>query len=182
MSQPSLRIQLRGPAGERQVLSVASTMTLAELKQEATKRFTTLRRPTFSVGFPPVELTIPQGETEITAAITNLQPRGVKSGDVILVEEKGVQDTILEGKGGWKYPPSIPANRGCFFRRRIPGDNSCLFHSVHYALVSRDLSVAKARSLRELAANIVASDPVKWDTATLGMSNKVGAYSSIPSS
>jgi ubiquitin thioesterase OTU1 len=83
---------------------------------------------------------------------------------------------MVQGVGGWKYPSSINVQRGSFVCVPMPGDNSCMIHSVGYVceadITQRTPTKAKARKLRELIANIVASSPRLFTTAFLGMPNE----------
>jgi len=121
-----------------------------------------------SAGFPPEELNTSNPQCKIS----EVTPRPIKNNDTLITEVKSKVDVVLEGKG-WEYPPMIPTNRGAFFRKAMPGDNSCLFHSINYVLRNKVQSKEKVAELREIAANLVATNPDKWNSAVLGMSNSL---------
>lgn len=51
----------------------------------------------------------------------------------------------------------------------MPGDNSCCFHSLAYIL--HDKNTQKGPELRDLAAQLIASDPKTYNEGILGMKN-----------
>jgi OTU-like cysteine protease len=53
--------------------------------------------------------------------------------------------------------------------RKIPDDNSCLFHAIAYVCDNRSRDGSDL--LRQISASIVASDPTKFNEAMLGMPN-----------
>ncbi|XP_063274246.1 ubiquitin thioesterase OTU1 isoform X2 [Prinia subflava] len=57
-------------------------------------------------------------------------------------------------------------------RRAVPADNSCLFTSVSYVVEGGVYDPGCAPELRNLIAQIVASDPERYCEAVLGKSNR----------
>lgn len=110
-------------------------------------------------GFPPKPL---QPET----TTQTLSQAGIKNGDQLILKEVGKQEGIVKGVLAGKYiPPS--EKRGYFVRRKMPADNSCLFHSIGYVLKNR--SRTEGPALRALCAQIVLENPRTYDPAFLGM-------------
>jgi ubiquitin thioesterase OTU1 len=117
----------------------------------------------FAVGFPPQKLDLSGGEGRVGGLF--------KNGDVVLVtamEEEGEESTMKQGSG-WEYPPTI-TKQGVMERREMPRDNSCLFHSVLLGLGGEG-GDASVPALRELIANMVASEPQRYNTVFLGSPN-----------
>ncbi|KAI8998651.1 OTU-domain-containing protein [Trametes punicea] len=62
-------------------------------------------------------------------------------------------------------PDYVPTSNGYLIHRVVPDDNSCLFSSI--ALIfEQDMS--KAQSIRQIVADAIRKDPIKWDEAILG--------------
>ncbi len=115
-------------------------------------------------GFPPKPLQTNGADL----ATTTLQDLGIKNGDQLLIKEEGKQQGIIKGstENGKYIPPT--SKTGYFIRRKVPSDNSCLFHSLSYVL--KEKSRSEGPKLRELCANIVLENPRTYNNAVLGMS------------
>ena len=75
---------------------------------------------------------------------------------------------VLEGKG-WEHPPAVAtgpggAPRGTFTRRHMPGDNSCLFHSVAFTLQDKSTNPEKVRP-RPNSVPLFCSLPVEFNSS-----------------
>mmetsp|Transcript_6073 Transcript_6073/g.8434 ORF Transcript_6073/g.8434 Transcript_6073/m.8434 type:complete len:535 (+) Transcript_6073:172-1776(+) len=111
----------------------------------------------------------------------NLQPQsntlhshGIKSGDSIRVKDLRFESqvtTVRQGKG-WEYPPTVKKS-GKMERKRMPRDNSCLFHSIAHVTDSESgEDLDRATTMRSLAADIIKSNPDKYDSVFLEMENE----------
>jgi ubiquitin thioesterase OTU1 len=106
-------------------------------------------------GFPPRPV-LPDDEL---CMLMNL----FKNGDMITVQVG--EGIVKQGSTDGKYVP--PADeRGIFFRRNVPGDNSCLFHSCAYIL--KDKSRTLGPSLRQECAEVVVANRERFTAALLG--------------
>jgi len=73
-------------------------------------------------GFPPKAVNLANKDATLEAL-------GIKNGDQLILKECGSQVGIQKGVEEGPYiPPS--EKKGHFVRRIMPGDNSCLFHSL----------------------------------------------------
>ncbi|KAI0374873.1 OTU-domain-containing protein [Pilatotrama ljubarskyi] len=66
-------------------------------------------------------------------------------------------------KGGG--PEYVVTSNGYLIHRVVPDDNSCLFSSI--ALIFEQ-NISKAQSIRQIVADAIRKDPIKWDEAILG--------------
>ncbi|KAL7283377.1 hypothetical protein ACG7TL_002807 [Trametes sanguinea] len=66
-------------------------------------------------------------------------------------------------KGG--SPEYVLTSQGYLIHRVVPDDNSCLFSSI--ALIFEQ-DIGKAQSIRQIVADAIRKDPIKWDEAILG--------------
>ncbi|KAI0362077.1 OTU-domain-containing protein [Trametes cingulata] len=70
------------------------------------------------------------------------------------------------GSGGRKGGPEyVVTSNGYLIHRVVPDDNSCLFSSI--ALIFEQ-NIGKAQSIRQIVADAIREDPIKWDEAILG--------------
>jgi ubiquitin thioesterase OTU1 len=107
-------------------------------------------------GFPPRPIA-PDDELLMLSTV-------VRDGDMLTVQV-GEAAVIKQGATDGKYVP--PADdRALFFRRTMPGDNSCLFHACAYIL--KDKSRTLGPALRQECADVVLANPGKFTTSLLG--------------
>jgi ubiquitin thioesterase OTU1 len=85
-------------------------------------------------------------------------------GEVLVIQPASAdgQSTIKRGHTDGKYIPPIETRNTIFVKHDVPGDNSCLFHSMGWIL---DM---KAPELRKLVADTVVANPEKYTQAFLG--------------
>ncbi|XP_069489324.1 ubiquitin thioesterase OTU1 [Ambystoma mexicanum] len=157
-----LRCKSRQGTAPLQGLSVASP--LREL-QEHIRALTGVpaERQRILLGFPPRSLELSDGE----ASLGGLR---IQSGDTLIVEE----DTS-KTKTDMASKPKIQESRDVLpglSRKVVPADNSCLFTSVYYVVEGGVYDPACAPEMRNLIAQIVASDPESYCEAVLGKSNE----------
>jgi len=121
----------------------------------------------YVAGIPPRPLPL----ADPSASLTDL---GLRAGDSIElreVEESAGATEMKQGKGEWTSIGFIQSNQGRFERREMPSDNSCLFHAISYVCGKQKTGAPAALRMRELAANLVASDPETYNTVFLGSPN-----------
>jgi len=154
-----LRCQFGG--GQRKVLNgLTSASTLSELLEViSTTTGVPPNKQRVMSGFPPKEL-------DLSNSSKALQEMTIRSGDTLIVEEnKGAQQQQQQQQVAHAPPPPQPK----LVRRVVPADNSCLFASISFVVLSGE--TAFASDLRELAANCIREDPTTYNDAFLGMSN-----------
>ncbi|KAG8450951.1 hypothetical protein GDO86_003293 [Hymenochirus boettgeri] len=118
------------------------------------------------VGFPPSTLDL----TDQKVALKNLP---MKSGDTLIVEEdKSKLKTGLPSVSDPVLSDSTVKTQPTIVRRVVPADNSCLFTSIYYVVEGGVYDPAYAPEMRNLIAEIVASDPTSYCEAVLGKSNE----------
>jgi ubiquitin thioesterase OTU1 len=111
------------------------------------------------IGYPPKEI---KGNPKDT-----LEKIGIKNGEQIQIKQG---NGVHQGKSIGPYIPPIDP-KGCLEIRKMPGDNSCLYHSCAYILHDKCAEDSKAYELRQLCAQIIASDPKTYNEGFLGMKN-----------
>lgn len=117
-------------------------------------------------GYPPKALNLSGAETN------TLKTVGLRSGDTLIIEELkdgvngGVQSQPPTQAAAVSVPPPRPIRK--MVRKIVPADNSCLFASISFVVLS---DTAFKDDLRMLAANTIASDPTTYNDAFLGKSN-----------
>ncbi|KAL9657497.1 hypothetical protein ABK040_016763 [Willaertia magna] len=148
--------------------NITSTSTLSDLIQTITNNdnipLSLKTNPLLlKIGFPPTSIDLYEKSN------CTLQQLKIQNGEKIIIDiDTGKKDTVIKGETIGKYvPPS--KNIGYFVRRKVPSDNSCLFHSLSYVLENKNLN--KSSQLREFCANYVAENPKKFTTSFLGMKN-----------
>ncbi|KAI0780957.1 OTU-domain-containing protein [Trametes elegans] len=62
-------------------------------------------------------------------------------------------------------PDYVLTSNGYLIHRVVPDDNSCLFSSI--ALIFEQ-DISKAQNIRQIVADAIRKDPIKWDEAILG--------------
>ncbi|XP_053105665.1 ubiquitin thioesterase OTU1 [Hemicordylus capensis] len=118
------------------------------------------------LGFPPCGIDLSDGER-------CLGELGIHSGDTLIVEE----DTTMLKTGSpivtkRTVPISVREPLPVLARKVVPADNSCLFTSIYYVVEGGVYDPACAPEMRNLIAQIVASDPESYSEAVLGKTNQ----------
>ncbi|KAM9000836.1 LOW QUALITY PROTEIN: ubiquitin thioesterase OTU1-like [Sarcophilus harrisii] len=118
------------------------------------------------VGFPPECLDLSNGETV-------LGDLPIQSGDTLIIEEdktkhKTSSSAVTKHGAHTSFREVLPV----LTRTVVPADNSCLFTSVYYVVEGGVLDPACAPEMRNLIAEIVASDPEFYCEALLGKTNQ----------
>eukprot|EP01080_Neovahlkampfia_damariscottae_P003374 gene3374-5921_t len=174
-----MKIRVRPPTGQPFVLELKDETTFEELG-EMVKAKTDMKSVDLLSGFPPKQIT---GNPK--DSVKNL---GIKNGDQITVKTgSGVQKGKMDGP---YVPPrydffaiflinffysvfylikklktSQGDKMGSLERRKMEGDNSCLFHAVAYIALDKQDS---GYELRELAAQIILLDTKTYNEGYLG--------------
>jgi ubiquitin thioesterase OTU1 len=172
-AEKPLKLQIiRLPSRERHIIpSLPPSSSLSALQSIIAEKLSlpTSQQALFN-GFPPKEIELDSEEKRQRT----LTDAGIKNGDTVEVrvrEAAGAveqKEELKQGKG-WEYPPTV--EKGSMVRRDMPRDNSCLFHSIAYVCSNKGTGVAAAAAIREIVANLVASDPAKYSTAFLASPN-----------
>nr|XP_056723416.1 ubiquitin thioesterase OTU1 [Euleptes europaea] len=118
------------------------------------------------LGFPPRGL-------DLSDAERGLGELGIHSGDTLIVEEDAsnlrTESSIVTKRTA---PNSVRDTLPVLGRRVVPADNSCLFTSIYYVVEGGVYDPACAPEMRNLIAQIVASDPESYSEAILGKTNQ----------
>jgi ubiquitin thioesterase OTU1 len=88
----------------------------------------------------------------------------LRNGDMLTIQAATANpgDNVKRGHTDGKYVPPIETRNSTFVKHDVPGDNSCLFHSVGW------LFEKQAPELRKLVSEMVLANPVKYTEAFLG--------------
>ena len=175
-AEKPLKLQIiRLPSRERHIIpSLPPSTSIAHL-QSLISDLLSLSPSSQSLfnGFPPKEIDL---DTDAKRSRT-LAEVGIKNGDTIEVRVKEAPTSsspapdlpeMKQGRG-WEYPPTT--EKGSMQRKVMPSDNSCLFHSIAYVCSNKTTGPAAAAHIREVVANLVASDPARYSTIFLGSPN-----------
>jgi len=157
-----LRCQFGG--GQRKVLNgMTAASTLAEL-QEAIFLLTDVPVHVQKImsGFPPKELDI----SKTDAVLPDI---ALRSGDTLIIEENNenkpkIISAEIKEESANKTKLLLPK----LVRKVVPADNSCLFASLSFVILS-DTSFSD--DVRQLAASCILQDPETYNEAFLGKSN-----------
>jgi len=158
------RLQVRDPEGKRHVVEVPESATLGELKAKLAGlvRIEAANQGILA-GFPlkPVS-----GDDSAT-----LKSLGFRNGDNITVKRADAAIDVKQGTSTGPVLWSIPRDTGVFRIRKVPADNSCLFHTANFIFKKGAYSAEAAQELRDAIAKEVSSNPSRWTTAVLGAPN-----------
>lgn len=159
MSGKPLHLRCKSKAGQQEIKQLQGHDLVQDLCTLLV-RLTGIPRSQLRVlsGYPPRALDLHD------PAIT-LEALGVKSGDVLHVE----QMAVIESAGSTSMPTSIKGD-AILMRHVVPADNSCLFNSIAFC-ISGGKDLTRASTLRQMIASAVASDPETYNDAILGKSN-----------
>ncbi|XP_075471313.1 ubiquitin thioesterase OTU1 isoform X1 [Ascaphus truei] len=162
-----LRLRCKTRDGTQLLQGLTDLSSIRELK-ERIAGLTGISGPMqrVMVGFPPENLDLNNGEA-------TLRDLPIKSGDTLIVEEdKTKRKTELSPASKPSLNDRIVSAQPAIARRVVPADNSCLFTSIYYVVEGGVYDPACSREMRNLIAEIVASDPTCYCEAVLGKSNE----------
>ncbi|XP_069798395.1 ubiquitin thioesterase OTU1 [Narcine bancroftii] len=161
-----MRLQCKAKNGTHLIHGLTSASSIQELKdkvEEITGVPCALQK--IMVGFPPSCLDLHNGDMA-------LKDCPVKSGDTLIVEEERdlmkTKASVPKFGAECSYKNTSPR----LARHVVPADNSCLFTSIHYVVEGGISEPNCAPEMRNLIAQIVASDPDSYTEAVLGKSNQ----------
>ena len=144
---------IRTPSGQSRVAVPADNLSVAALKA-AIEKATQIpaARQELRLGYPPVLV-------QETDALS-------KQGGSVLV-------TVVDGGGGGSGGAGVVGVSGGggglrMVRRIVPADNSCLFSSFAYCLMSRSRSIESARQMRGVVAQELLGQPELYSEVVLG--------------
>ncbi|KPP66732.1 ubiquitin thioesterase OTU1-like [Scleropages formosus] len=115
------------------------------------------------VGYPPSSLDLRNGEA-------HLKDYPIKSGDTLIIEEEKNKPKPQASAAGGKGPQL--ESQPVLARHVVPADNSCLFTSIYYVVEGGVYDPGCAPEMRNLIAQIVASNPSAYSEAVLGKNNE----------
>ncbi|KAK9463792.1 uncharacterized protein V1516DRAFT_668705 [Lipomyces oligophaga] len=169
-----MRIKLKLPSGQAEVITLGDTVLLASLLELIRTHDASLTGPMqIKVGFPPKNIDLSNREAPLFSL-------GVRSGDQLTIicdpvssnssqVTASVAPTIEPEKGRIEDSsriPEVPCGDGNVVVLRVmEDDNSCLFRAIGYALL-RDLDTM--HELRSIVASAIEADPVEYSDAVLG--------------
>lgn len=149
----SLRLQAVGPDRRRvAITTLTGESNLAQLQQIIAEELkVACEEQTILYGFPPKELCLDDPSVSLSSL-------NIKSGESFQVKVSGtVRKGIVQGEGT-DTVFTIPKNTsGHMAKREMPGDNSCLFHSVAYTCLDRARN--RADEMRQIAIKEVLAKP-----------------------
>ncbi|KJE97376.1 ubiquitin thioesterase OTU1 [Capsaspora owczarzaki ATCC 30864] len=185
---PALTLRCQWKGGSHVLTTAEATTTLTELRGLLVS-LCSIHPDNQKIlsGYPPKELVDPSG-----GGASTLAELGIKSGETLRIEPSNAapasasqpqptpQQNAKTGQAlsGLSGLPGSSAKAGLeaqsrarkLVRRVVPADNSCLFNSIWYAMIDRQLQpVQGANELRQAVAEAVRADPITFDEATLGM-------------
>lgn len=85
-----------------------------------------------------------------------------RNGEILNIQS--VSAELKQGHTDGKYVPPIEVRNSVFVRNPMPGDNSCLFHSLGWIFEK------KAPEVRKMVAELILANPEKYTAAFLGTS------------
>ena len=168
-----IKIQvIRLPQREKHVISdISTSLTIGD--------FQSLLQGKYNID-PEMQLLyiagIPPKSISTDDRSLSLATLGIRPGDSIELRTMDAalgEHEMKQGTGTWNLIGTISANSGSFQRKSMPPDNSCLFHAIAWVCANKQSGAAAAHKMRELAANLVASDPQRYNTLLLGSPNQL---------
>uniref|UniRef100_A0A8D0GK66 Ubiquitin thioesterase OTU n=1 Tax=Sphenodon punctatus TaxID=8508 RepID=A0A8D0GK66_SPHPU len=162
-----LRLRCKARSGSHPLSGLTAHSRLCEL-QAALAALTGVPGPAqrLLLGFPPHCIDLSDGERR-------LGELGIHSGDTLIVEEDTTkpktESSVVSKRSA---PNSVREDLPILARRVVPADNSCLFTSIYYVVEGGIYDPACAPEMRNLIAQIVASDPEFYCEAVLGKTNQ----------
>lgn len=159
-----LRLQIRGPNSKPIRLAMAMDATYAQLVDHVRSSFPNLDDFILHFGVPPKIQ-----EIDGSDPTTKLTALGIRSGETIIVEMGGNGTAMVQGSG-WDLPPTVDERLGRAVHYKVPGDNSCLFHSIGAALLRKNPSAQLVAEIKGVIEKEICAKPKEWTMAQLGES------------
>lgn len=162
-----LNLRARTKTGIIKITSLTSKSTIRELK----KAIAELTGIDFNLikllkGYPPKQF-------DQNNENTTLNHNQIKNGELLTVEEGQTlsNEPVSVPKISVKDDITVKGN-GILLRKVVPANNSCLFTSVNFVMEDGILDLNCQKSMRELIASTVKSDPIFYSEGILGKKNK----------
>ena len=155
-----IRLRLQFPKGSV-ILTPMDNTTLADFRVLASNAsMVSLERLVLRTGFPPVPL---------MGSESDLIGKLMRSGEVVTVEDAGLSVTGTGAKVSVVSALS-PSGGKKLVLKKMPDDNSCLFHSIHFLLeVPNSIEDGFCEELRQTVAGIIMSRSDDFSSVVLGM-------------
>lgn len=115
------------------------------------------------------ELGISSGET---LRIQTISDNVLVSDAIASIPANPVLDAGGSGDHSAEFENVLLSGAGILMRHVVPSDNSCLFFSIYYLLSNGELNSERSSDLRRIIAKVVSTDPERYNSAFLGMSNR----------
>ena len=170
-NEVSLNLRARTKKGIVKITSLTSKSTIHELKK-AISELTGLDLNLIKLlkGYPPKQF-------DQNNEHTTLNFNQIKNGELLTVEENQASSsesvnsskTISNKSNGYDFDAKL---EGVLLRKVVPANNSCLFTSVNFVMENGILDLDCQKSMRELIASTVKSDPIFYSEGILGKKNK----------
>jgi len=176
MATKPLMLRLKAKNGQHVVKKLTIQSSLEELK-EVISEVTNIPCGALKVlyGYPPKPM-------DITDDSKSLEAMSIRTGETLIVEENAEMkaeaekmkaeaeeektETLLKA-----MQAQMENGGGILTRQVVPANNSCLFTSINFVMKNGKLDLSSAPGMRQLIANIVRSDPSKYNEGFLGKSN-----------
>ncbi|PVD24079.1 hypothetical protein C0Q70_14549 [Pomacea canaliculata] len=177
MAGASFRLGCQTALGLKVVHGLTPDSTVADLLSEVSHATTIpVNHLRIKYGFPPR----PLDTTNVLRTLSDLQ---VRSGDKLTVEDVlgGARETPPQAQsldkthvtdGILQQQLTSSRTQGMLQRRVVPADNSCLFTAINALMTDGTVDASSASALRQVIADVVASDDVRFCEAFLGRPNK----------
>jgi len=159
----ALRLQIRGPGNKIVRLSLEANSTYSNLVDHIRSSFPELSDFILHCGVPPKIVEIDGSNPK--ALLTSLN---VKSGSTIIIELGGNGATMVKGSG-WDLAPTVDIRTSRCVHYKVPGDNSCLFHSIGAALMRKNPSAVLVKEIKEVIKKEILANPKMWTISELGV-------------
>lgn len=168
-----LLLRVKTKSGQQVIRNLTADSTIKDLKTELSNLSNVpANRLHVLTGFPPKAFDISQENTVLATS-------GLRSGDLIILEEKqpdpenkSEQEKPSENVSRSHVSENVNDVPGILMKHVVPADNSCLFSSIHFVLNGKiDETASVASWMRQIIAEVVAQDRDNFSEAILGKPN-----------
>lgn len=169
MASKPLTLRLKAKNGQHVVKKLTIDSSLEDLKKTISE-ITNIPARALKLlsGYPPKAM-------DISDDTKSLEAMSIRTGETLIVEEDAKVKAEAQAKQTESLLKEMEAQMenysGILTRQVVPANNSCLFTSINFVMKNGKLDLSSAPGLRQLIANIVRSDPSKFNEGYLGRSN-----------
>jgi len=166
MAGRPLSLRCTSKKGQHILSGLTLSSRVSDLKQKISE-LTNIHKDWIKIrqGYPPKEVDLSEDDKELSYL-------PFRSGDSLIVEEdRSLQRVVTQKRMDDVIQKQSLQSRGMLLRKVVPADNSCLFTSIHALTNNAIIDPSCAKSMRDLIAGVVLSDPEMYSSAFLGMSN-----------